>query len=99
MLLPEPFARSFEHRSLGRRTEIGSGQFVTVRSVVEKLVPRVDPAGGVEFGALPDRPFEQVRAANVERTKAVLDWEPRVSLEEGLDRTVVWYRGEMACAK
>lgn len=83
----------------GMTIEIGSGRLVTVRSVVEQLVPLVDSEGMVEFGALPERPSEQVRAANVARTKALLDWEARVSLEEGLERTVAWYRGEVTGAK
>jgi UDP-glucose 4-epimerase len=83
----------------GMTIEIGSGRLVTVRSVVEQLVPLVDSAGRVEFGALPERPLEQVRAANVARSKTLLDWEAGVSLEEGLERTVAWYRGEMAGAQ
>jgi nucleoside-diphosphate-sugar epimerase len=30
--------------------------------------------------------------ANIEKAKELLDWEPTVSLEEGLDRTIKWYR-------
>ena len=30
--------------------------------------------------------------ANIEKAKKLLDWEPSVSLEEGLDRTIEWYR-------
>ena len=30
--------------------------------------------------------------ADISKAKAMLDWEPEVSLEEGLDRTIAWYR-------
>ena len=29
--------------------------------------------------------------ADIERAKCLLDWEPRVSLEEGIRRTADWY--------
>ena len=30
-------------------------------------------------------------SANIQKAKEVLDWEPEVDLDEGLDRTVEWY--------
>jgi nucleoside-diphosphate-sugar epimerase len=46
------------------------------------------------FDALPERPFEQVRAADLARSRAALDWEPAMALEEGLAATVAWFRAE-----
>lgn len=31
-------------------------------------------------------------SANIEKAAALLEWEPEVDLEEGLDRTIAWYR-------
>jgi UDP-glucose 4-epimerase len=75
----------------GRTPEIGTGTLVTVREVVERLVQIVNPSVAPHFGALPDRPFEQVRSADL-ATAECLDWRPRIPLEEGLRRTVEWYR-------
>ena len=33
-----------------------------------------------------------VRAADVEQARSVLGWQPRISLDEGLRRTIRWYR-------
>jgi nucleoside-diphosphate-sugar epimerase len=44
------------------------------------------------FGVLPDRPSPVARAADAVEARARLGWEPTVSLEEGLRRTVAWYR-------
>lgn len=33
-----------------------------------------------------------VRQPDISRAKQVLGWEPQVSLEEGLDKTVAWFR-------
>jgi UDP-glucose 4-epimerase len=76
----------------GHAFEIGSGQLVTIRSLVEHIVQNIDPSIQPRFGALPDRQREQVRAANVGAARAVLGWRPAVALGEGLARTIEWYR-------
>jgi dTDP-glucose 4,6-dehydratase len=37
----------------------------------------------------------QVRRPNISKAKKVLNWEPQVSLEEGLQRTIEWFRGRI----
>lgn len=76
----------------GRTIELGSGQLTSIRSIVEQLVALVDAQATPVFGALPDRPMEQVRVANVERTNQLTGWHPAVDLGEGLQRTVDWYK-------
>jgi nucleoside-diphosphate-sugar epimerase len=46
----------------------------------------------VQFGALPDRPFEVERRADADATRNRLGWQAEISLEDGLQRTVEWYR-------
>jgi nucleoside-diphosphate-sugar epimerase len=72
--------------------DAGSGTLVSVRETVEKLVHIVNPALRPQIGALPDRPMEQVRMADVVATQRAMGWSPQVSLDEGLARTVDWYR-------
>lgn len=76
----------------GKRFDLGSGELVTVRAVVEKLAAEIRPAARLPFGTIPDRPLEQVRAADVAATHAALGWKPTISLDEGLRRTIAWYR-------
>ena len=76
----------------GRTLDIGSGRLVTVRAVVELLAAMVGAGVEPRFGAIPDRPFEQERVAQVDATAARLGWSPKVPLEDGLRRTVDWYR-------
>jgi UDP-glucose 4-epimerase len=75
----------------GRTIDIGSGSLTPIRTVVEHLVGLVNPRVVPQFGALPDRPFEQVRAADTATSLDTLGWRPRVSLGEGLRQTVGWY--------
>lgn len=79
----------------GETLDLGSGELVTVREVVERIANALE-APPPELGALPDRPLEPTRRARLERTAERLGWRPRVTLDEGLHRTIVWYRGEFA---
>jgi nucleoside-diphosphate-sugar epimerase len=75
----------------GSTVELGSGELVPVRNVVERIHRLVDPDVALEFGTLADRPMERVRAADVAATAEHLNWRPSTSLDEGLRRTVDWY--------
>jgi nucleoside-diphosphate-sugar epimerase len=80
----------------GKAVDVGSGQLVAIRAVVEQLVEIVNPRIAPEFGALPERPLERVRRADVEAAAAVLGWRPRTGLRAGLEATVAWYRRALA---
>jgi len=79
----------------GESLDIGTGELVTIRAIVERIVEIVGTEVEPDFGALPERPLEIVRAADVERTKDLLGWQPRTTLTEGLRSTVDWYRAEL----
>ena len=83
---------AFASGAEGTTVDLGTGRLVEVRQVGEMLAERVAEMTGrrVEprFGALPDRPGEVVRAADVELSASRLGWSPAVSLEEGLDLTL-----------
>jgi nucleoside-diphosphate-sugar epimerase len=80
----------------GRTLDIGSGTLCSVREIVDRLTQLVAPEIEPVFGALEDRPFEQVRVADAATTATSLGWRPATSLEEGLSRTVDWYRERLA---
>lgn len=75
--------------------DVGSGRTVSIRALVERLVELVDPAIEPVFGAVADRPHEQVRVADLDAAEAAVGWRPRVTLEDGLRATVDWYRAEL----
>jgi len=72
--------------------EFGSGTLTSITKIVQQLNQIINPNIQPLFGALSDRPMEQVRVANLEASMSKLNWRPKVSLEEGLVRTVEWYR-------
>jgi UDP-glucose 4-epimerase len=85
----------FAERLDGKTVDLGSGTQVTVRDVVNQLVAIVDPSIVPMFGAVPDRPLEREPRVDVAATEALLGWRPVTPLDEGLRRTVEWYRARL----
>jgi nucleoside-diphosphate-sugar epimerase len=88
-------ACGFEPGALGRKLDLGAGVLTPVRSVVELvreiLGSRIEP----RYGALPPRPHEPERIADVATAREILGWSASTSLREGLARTIDALRGSM----
>jgi nucleoside-diphosphate-sugar epimerase len=76
----------------GTTIDLGSGKLTPIRDVVARLVELVAPGARPVFDALPDRPRSAESAAEIAPARAMLDWTPRTSLDDGLAKTVEWYR-------
>jgi nucleoside-diphosphate-sugar epimerase len=76
----------------GSTIDLGSGIMTPVREVVDQVVTLVGTSIKPSFGALPDRPAEEIRVADLAYAQDKLGWRPATSFEEGLARTVDWYR-------
>jgi len=76
----------------GETVDVGSGELLSVRCVVEQLADIIDSGVRPGFGSLSDRPLERVRIADIEHACALTGWKPATSLHAGLEQTVDWYR-------
>ncbi len=66
---------------------------------VNKLFETMQAAAGVDVSKehAPAKPGEQQRSVlGVEQSRTTLGWEPQVSLEQGLRRTVDWFRDNLS---
>ncbi len=79
----------------GATVDLGSGSLISIREIVQHLAKVIGNGIEPEFGALPDRPMEPTRTARTADTFARIGWKPEVTLQEGLQRTVDWYRAEL----
>jgi UDP-glucose 4-epimerase len=79
----------------GCEFDLGSGSLVSVRGIVEQIVDIVGSSIEPAFDVLPDRPFEQERAADISFLSSKLGYQPRTSLKQGLEATVTWYRQQL----
>lgn len=79
----------------GRTFDIGTGRLTSSREIVEELARIAGSKVAPIFGAIPDRPLEQERVADVEATAAGLGWRSRTPLGQGLNLTVEGIRAEL----
>lgn len=77
----------------GQSLDIGSGELISTRDLIVRIGELMEAPIAAEFCALPDRPLEPLRVADVERTFQRIGWRPRVSLDEGLRDVIAYYRG------
>jgi UDP-glucose 4-epimerase len=79
----------------GASLDIGSGELITARALVVRLSEVVGGDVDPEFGAIADRQLERVRVADPTTAAQAMGWRPRTPLDEGLERTVEFYRSHL----
>ncbi len=73
---------------------IGNPVEFTVADLAEKVLALTGSRSPVEYRPLPvDDP--KVRRPDISRARALLGWEPRIQLQEGLERTVPYFRDSL----
>ncbi len=75
----------------GASIDLGSGSPVTIRELVDELCALMGRKIRPVYGALPDRPLEPIRVADIAASARQIGWSPTVDLTEGLRRTIDWY--------
>lgn len=76
---------------------LGSGESRSIRHVMERIRDLIDPALPLGFGEIPYPKDQLMRLeTSVDRLRDATGWTPQVSLDEGLRRTVDWYKSQGA---
>ncbi len=80
-------------RTNGEIINLGTGRDLAIRDVVKMIHKRTSSTSELKIGVLPTRPNEiwQMRSDTC-KAGELLDWTPEVTFEEGLDRTIDWFR-------
>src|SRR5690606_14514684 len=74
---------------------IGNPQELTIQGMAETIVRMTGSSSRIVYQPLPeDDP--KVRKPDITRARTLLDWEPKVSLEEGLTKTIEYFRAKLA---
>ncbi len=82
-------------RSVHEPINLGNPQELTVLEITRKVEALVGTTAPIEFKPLPaDDP--KVRCPDISLARELLGWEPKVSLDEGLRRTIEYFRKRLA---
>ena len=77
---------------------LGNPRETTVAGIAERILALTGSSSRIVHRPLPvDDP--KVRQPDIGRARAVLDWEPRVSLTTGLTETIAWFRAALERAR
>ena len=83
--------------SIGQAFNFCTGEKMTVLSLAEKLRDMTGFRGQIVWNTIPRRPLDiQVLYGDAAKAKSVLGWDARVSLEDGLRRTMDFWRKKLA---
>lgn len=76
----------------GEVINLGSGQPVSIRHTIERVQTLIGK-GHPEFGRIPMRTGENPSLfADIGKAHRILDWKPAIALDEGLTRTIEYFR-------
>ena len=74
---------------------IGNPQELTIEQIARRIIEMTGSRSRIIYKPLPeDDP--KVRQPDITRARTLLGWEPKVSLEEGLSKTIDYFRSKVA---
>ena len=82
--------------AVGQSFNIGNPRStVTIHQLAHDIARLAGSSSAIEFVRW-DHPDVELRVPDISKARSLLGYEPRVDLEDGLARTIAWYRDEMA---
>ncbi len=76
---------------------IGNPAEITIRAFAEKINELTGNPGGIRFEPLPKDDPRQ-RQPDITKARAILQWQPKVGLDDGMARTVEWFQQRLKAA-
>ncbi len=87
-------------KSKSETINIGCGKQETVGNVVNAVVKSTGNKCRPEWGGYTDgRPDSNMWQADISKAEKLLDWRPKHNIEQGLNKTVNWFRDNMELYK
>ncbi len=88
------FRTAFDKRAKNGIFNIGNDNEMTVNELAQKIIALAGSNSKTEYLPLPqDDPRRRRPDTNLARK--IIGWEPKIGLDEGLKKTIVWYRDYM----
>ncbi len=81
----------------GEIFNIGYGKQHSVAEVVNKIIKLTGKRASPEWGGIPKRTNEPaIWQADISKARNILKWKPRYNLEEGLNKTIKWFKENLS---
>jgi len=80
-------------RAVGMPVNLGNPNELNVRELVECVIAMTETASRVVYRPLPEDDPRR-RKPDISRAMKLLEWEPKVHLEKGLEATIAWFEDE-----
>ena len=79
--------------AIGETINIGSGEDISIADLVKKIAEFSESKSELGIGDIEYRPNEiWTMYADSQKARKLLGWEPKVSFDEGLKKTIDWFR-------
>ncbi|MCS6957040.1 MAG: SDR family oxidoreductase [Aquificaceae bacterium] len=86
------FRLSVRENLEGEVINLGNPQEITILELAKEIIRMTNSSSDIVF--LPPRPDDpRRRCPDIKKAKRLLDWSPRISLQEGLESTIKWFKG------
>ncbi len=85
------FRITFDKKAKNGFFNIGNENETTVKELAEKIIELTRSKSGLVYSPLPEDDPKR-RKPDITRARNILDWEPKTGLDEGLKKTIDWYR-------
>ena len=80
----------------GEVFNVGSGSQTTIHYVVNKIMELTQSKSSVNWGSVKERSYDtEIWAADIEKTSKFFDWKPVYNIDEGLKKTISWFRNNL----
>ncbi len=84
----------FSKEAIGKVINLGNPDERSIFDLAEIVKKITDSSSEIIFENMPeDDPF--LRKPDISRAKKILNWEPKISIEEGIKKTVEYFKGEL----
>lgn len=92
----DAFVKALDSRAADARIiEIGSGTRVSIRQIATTVARIVGREELLVFDPAQNRPDERMPVADLSLGRQLLDWAPKTALQDGLSKTIDWYRSSL----
>jgi nucleoside-diphosphate-sugar epimerase len=82
----------FSENTKGEIFNLGNPNEFTIKELAEKIIQLTESASKIEYSKSFRINDPMRRCPDISKAKKLLDWEPKVNLEEGLKKTIEYYK-------